>query len=193
MVADASDAERRAIERRLHDGVQQHLVALAVNVQLVRQAMDTDLAAAHTLLDEMGHDVREALDGIRELAGEIYPPLLLDRGLTEALSATAAAVAVPTHVVADGLQRYPSTIEATVHFCCREALRSAAGARATVHVWADDDGLHFEVRDDGPTDGRDEATLRAASDRTEALGGALHVSREPGAGRLVTGTIPVQR
>jgi signal transduction histidine kinase len=192
VIADASDAERRGIERRLHDGVQQHLVALAVNVQLVRQAIETDLPAAHALLDEMGDDVREALDGIRELAGEIYPPLLLDRGLAEALSATAAAVTIPTQVVADGLQRYPSTVEATVHFCCREALRSAAGERATVRVWADDDALHFEVSDDGAADGRDEATLRAASDRTEALGGALEVSRGLG-GRRVAGTIPVQR
>src|SRR2546425_5672749 len=88
-VVAAADAERRRIERDLHDGAQQHLVALAVNLQLALQLADTDSAAAKALLEEMSADVREALDGVRELAEGIYPPLLLDRGLTDALKGAA--------------------------------------------------------------------------------------------------------
>jgi len=111
MVA-AADAERRWIERELHDGVQQHLVALAVNVQLVRQLAGSDLAAAMAVLEEIRSDVREALDGVRALASEIYPPLLLDSGLAEALRATSANAA-PKRVDAAALGRYPPAVEAT--------------------------------------------------------------------------------
>ena len=136
MVA-AADAESRRIERDLHDGVQQHLVALAVNLQLARQLADTDPDEAKKLLERIGHDVREALEGVRELAQSVYPPLLLDRGLAEALAAAASAAGIPTRVDATGLDRYPPQVEATVYFCCLEALENAArhagaGARATV-------------------------------------------------------------
>jgi signal transduction histidine kinase len=137
----------------------------------------------------MGRDVHEALDEIRRLAGEIYPPLLLDRGLAEALRATASTASIHTHVEADDLDRYPSTVEATVYFCCREALRTARGARATVRVWRAEGAVRFEVADDGPADGREDGTLRDAGDRAEALGGALSISFER-EGRRVAGSIP---
>src|SRR5438105_14795670 len=104
-VVAAGDAERRRIERALHDGVQQHLVALVVNLQLARQLVESDPAAAATLLEELGRDAREALEGVRELACEIYPPLLLDRGLADALHAAAAQVEAPCRVEAEGLDR----------------------------------------------------------------------------------------
>jgi signal transduction histidine kinase len=189
MVA-AADDERRRIERELHDGVQQHLVALAVNVQLAEQLADTDLAAAKALLEQIGRDVRDALDGVRELANEIYPPLLLDRGLAEALRAMSSAARVPTHVEVGSLERHAPSVEATVYFCCLEALRNAT-ASATVRAWEEKGALRFEVLDDAPASGGDGRGLATAADRVKALGGALTVSVEPGTGRRVSGTIPV--
>ena len=200
-VLAAADAERRRIERELHDGAQQHLVALAVNLELARQLADSDPVAAKTLLDEIGRDVREALESVRELAHGIYPPLLLDRGLAEALGAAASGVDIPTRVDASALDRFPHEVEATVYFCCLEALQNAARhagprARATLRVWSEAGALLFEVGDDGA--GFEPATRRGAgltsmSDRLGALDGALTVSSEPGHGTRVSGTIPLTR
>jgi len=189
MVA-AADAERRWIERELHDGVQQHLVALAVNVQLVRQLAGSDFAAAMALLEEIRSDVREALDGVRTLANEIYPPLLLDSGLAEALRAATSANAAPKRVDAAALGRYPPAVEATAYFCCLEALRSAA-ARVTVRAWEEDGALHFEVLSEGFVTGQDADDLGDRAERVEALGGWLTVSFEPGPARRVSGAIPL--
>ena len=199
-VLAAADAERRRIERALHDSAQQHLVALAVNLQLARQLADSDPAAAKTLLEEIGRDVREALEGVRELAHEIYPPLLIDRGLAEALKAAASGASIPTRVEAAALDRAPPEAEATVYFCCLEALQNAAehagaGAQATVRVWPERDALLFDVSDDGAGfDARATrwgAGLTSMSDRLGALGGRLTISSEPGHGTRVSGTIPL--
>ena len=199
-VVAAADAERRRIERALHDGAQQHLVALAVNLQLARQLADSDPAAAKTLLEEIGRDVREALEGVRELAHEIYPPLLIDRGLAEALRAAASGADIPTRVEATVLDRSTPEAEATVYFCCLEALQNAArhagaGAQATVRVWPEQGELLFEVSDDGagfdPRAAPRGAGLINMSDRLGALGGRLTISSEPGHGTRVSGTIPL--
>lgn len=198
----AADAERRSVERELHDGVQQHLVALAVNLQLARQMANADPAALKTLLDEMSRDVREALESVRDLAQRVYPPLLLDRGLAEALRAVAAAAGIPTRVDASELDRYSPEIEATVYFCCLEALDNATrhagtAARATIRAWDDHGALCFEIVDDGA--GFDElatphgAGLTAMSDRLAALGGQLTVGSEAGRGTRLSGTIPRKR
>ena len=201
MVA-AADAESRRIERDLHDGVQQHLVALAVNLQLARQLADTDPGEAKKLLERIGHDVREALEGVRELAQSVYPPLLLDRGLAEALAAAASAAGIPTRVDATGLDRYPPQVEATVYFCCLEALENAArhagaGARATVTAWHEPDALRFEVLDDGvgfeQHADRLGGGLTSIGDRIGALGGLLTVSSRPDRGTRVSGTVPLAR
>ncbi len=198
-VVAVADAERRRIERDLHDGAQQHLVALAVNLQLARQLADSDPAAAKALLEELGRDVREALESVRELAHGIYPPLLLDRGLSEALRAAAAAATIPTRLEASAVARYPPEIEATVYFCCVEALRNAAahagpGATATVRLWRDGEWLVFDVTDDGigfeGTEPRG-AGLNNISDRLGAFDGRLTITSEPGQGTRVSGTIPV--
>lgn len=192
----AADAERRRIEHELHDGVQQHLVALAVNVQLVRQLAESDLDAAQALLEEIGSDVRDALDGVRQLADEIYPPLLLDRGLAEALRASASRAGIPTSVEVDALQRYAPAVEAAVYFCCLEALRSAAatagaGARATVRAWEEQGALRFEVLSDRLVSGQDADGLDATAESVEALGGRLTVAVEAGRTRRLAGTIPL--
>jgi len=199
-VVAAADAERRRIERELHDGPQQHLVALAVNLQLVRQLVDTDPAAAKALLEELGADVRVALDVVREAAEDLYPPLLLDRGLGEALKGLARRVVIPVRVESESLDRHQPEVEATIYFCCAEALENAArhggsGTRATVRVWQEHDAIHFEVEDDGvgfdQSAGHTGQGLMAMSDRLGALDGRLTISSEPGSGTRVCGTVPL--
>jgi signal transduction histidine kinase len=137
-VVAAADAERRRIERDLHDGAQQHLVALAVNLRLARELADSDPAQARVVLEELAGDVKQALHEFRDLAHGIYPPLLVERGLAEGLRSVRAQVAVRFEL--DGLGRYPPEIETTVYFCCLEALQNVgkhagAGACATIRVW----------------------------------------------------------
>ena len=193
----AADAERRRIERDLHDGAQQHLVALAVNLQLARQLADSDPDSAKTLLEEIARDVREALEDVRQLAQRVYPPLLLDYGLADALQAAAVDAPIPTRVEAAALDRCPPEIEATAYFCCLEALQSAgehtaSGTRATIRAWHDQGALRFEVTVDDANFGEwAKGDLTGMSDRLGALGGRLAVSSGAGQGTCVSGTIPL--
>ena len=171
----AAHADRRQFERDLHDGVQQDLIALVVNLQLVRRLADDDPAAAGELLDEIRRDVHDALANVRDLATAIYPPLLGPRGLADALRAAASGVVT---VEADGLPRYPAEVEATVYFCCLELLRGAA--TATVRVSGDDEAVRFKVVADRIDGG-------SGVDRVAALGGRLTVT-ETG----VSAEIPAQ-
>jgi len=200
-VVAASDAARRQIERNLHDGAQQHLVALAVNLRLVQQLADADPSAAKELLDQLGHDVADAVQELRSLAHGIYPPLLVDRGLSEALGAAAGRAAIPTDVEATGTGRYPQVVEAAVYFCCVEALQNAGkhageGATATVRVWEEAGGLLFEVVDDGMGfDAADRSSPGAGfvnmGDRVGAIGGSVGVESSPGKGTRISGRIPL--
>jgi signal transduction histidine kinase len=200
-IVEAGDAQRRRIERDLHDGAQQHLVALAVSVNLARQIAETDPEAAQEMLGQIGKDLQEAVQELRNLAHGIYPPLLMDRGLAEALSAAAGRAALPTGVEADGIGRYPQQVEAAVYFCCLEALQNAAkhagdGAEAMVRVWEDEGALIFEVRDDGA--GFDLASRAHEGhgfvnmgDRVGAIGGTISVESSPGHGTAIRGRIPL--
>ena len=199
-VVRRAEAEARRIERAIHDGVQQHLVALCVNLQLAEQLLDSDPAAARQLLADIGADVREALESLRELAAGIYPPLLIDRGLADALRGAAREAAVAARVEADVDQRFPSDIEAAVYFACAAALRNVAnhagtGARATVRLRCEPGTVVFEVADDGvgfdartPSLG---AGLTDVRDGVEALGGQLTISSAPGLGTVLRGVLPV--
>jgi signal transduction histidine kinase len=200
-VVEAGDAQRRRIERDLHDGAQQHLVALAVSVNLARQIADSDPDSAKAMLEQIGKDLQEAVQELRNLAHGIYPPLLMDRGLAEALSAAAGRAALPTGVEADGVGRYPQQVEAAVYFCCLEALQNAAkhagaGAEAMVTVWEDEGALLFEVRDDGA--GFDLASRAHEGhgfvnmgDRVGAIGGSISVESAAGQGTAIRGRIPL--
>ena len=158
----AAAADRREIERDLHDGTQQDLVALAVNLQLVQALVDDDLAAAKSLLDELRRDVQETLDGLRLLAHDVYPSLLPLRGLADALR----TVPIDTN----GLTRYPLEIEETVYFCCVELLRRA-GEGATGRVWQEADSVCFAI-----TGEFDDEKLSVVRDRVAALGGGVTTS-----------------
>jgi signal transduction histidine kinase len=192
-----ADGERRRIERGLHDGVQQHLVALAVNLQLARDLADSDPAAVKTFLEEIAQDVRDALESVRALAHGIYPPLLLDRGVADALRGAAAGLDIPARVEATA-DRYPPDVEAAVYFCCLHALDAVEQAgpetQATVRVWPEHESLLFEVLVDGSVAGHDEtergSALTGMKDRLGAVGGRLEVSTEPGRTRVL-GTIPL--
>jgi signal transduction histidine kinase len=199
-IVAATDAERRRIERDLHDGAQQHLVALAVNLNVVRKLNETDPAQANQRLEELRDDLREAIQELRNFAHGIYPPLLMDSGLGEALAAAAARSPIPTRVDARDLGRYPQEIESAVYFCCLEALQNAGkyageGARATVGLRQEEGGLVFEVADDGR--GFDMNGQAAGAgftnmrDRLGAIGGNVRVESAPGAGTKLTGTVPL--
>jgi signal transduction histidine kinase len=189
----AADADRRRIERELHDGAQQDLVALAVNLQHARGLVDSDPAAAGVLVDEMRRDVQEALDRLRALAQRIHPPQLEAGGLPAALRSAAAGVGVRVRidVVANGV--YPPEVAATVYLCCVELLeRLTVGATAAISVCEQNGTLAFEiVADDSGLDPAD-AHLAAMRDRVEALGGGLVITPASGGGTRVAGFAPTR-
>ena len=191
----AADADRRRIERDLHDGPQQHLIALAVNLQLARQLADADPAASKALLEEMGRDVRQALDELGKLAHRIYPPLLEKGGLTVELRAAAAAAGVPTRIEVAADADYPPGVQSAVYFCCLEVLeRARDGAQATVTVQDEAGALMFEIVMAGATEeAPPSGLLDRLRDRVEALGGELTVRSEPGQGTRVSGSLPLSR
>jgi signal transduction histidine kinase len=196
----AQDEERRRIERDIHDGAQQQLVALAVKVQLVDRAMQTDVAAASRLLAEMGEEAQDALDTLRDLARGIYPPLLADEGLLAALRAQARKSPLDVEIRADGVGRYPRDVEATAYFSCLEALQNASkySGAGSVAVSLTDarGGLSFEIGDDGrgfdPTATPRGSGLQNIADRLDALGGDLRIVSAPGDGTRLIGWIPVE-
>jgi signal transduction histidine kinase len=194
----AQDQERRRLERDLHDGAQQQLVALAVKQRLAEGLVRRDPDKAAQMLAGLQADTAEALENLRDLARGIYPPLLADRGLPAALEGHARKVHLPVTVEADGLGRYPQEIEAAVYFCCLEALQNivkyAEASHVSVNLSMEAGQLNFSVTDDGK--GFDPASmppgsgLQGMADRMEALGGSLEVRSEPGTGTTVTGRIP---
>jgi signal transduction histidine kinase len=198
-IVASGDAERRRVERNLHDGAQQHLVAMAVNLRLTRDMLADDPEAAAEMLDQLAGDVKDTIQELRELAHGIYPPLLADGGLGQALRAAGNRSPLPVTLVTDGVGRYSAEIEAAIYFCCLEALQNAAKhapqARVELRVWEESGGLLFSVTDDGP--GFDPASVRGShgfvnmADRLGAIGGSVHWESEPGRGTRVLGSIPL--
>jgi signal transduction histidine kinase len=200
-IVTAADEARRTIERNLHDGAQQHLVALAVKLGLARQLTGSDPATAEALLEELRSDVQATLTELRALAHGIYPPLLRDRGIAEALRTAANRAAISTEVAADGIGRYASEVEAAVYFCCLEGMQNAGkhagdGAHATVSVTATAEELMFTISDDGagfePAKVGESHGFVNMRDRLGAVGGSLEIDSAPNAGTRVRGTIPVK-
>jgi signal transduction histidine kinase len=181
----AADADRRRLERALHDGIQQDLVALAVNLQLARELCQRDPAAVDSFLQEIARDVHAALDGVRELAQVIYPRVLIDHGIAEALRAVASAAEVPARIDAADLGRYAPEVEGTVYFSCVEALKGSG--KATIRLWEEDGWLAFDI-----LTGRPDRDLSSMRDRLGALGGHLTIGSDPGGSTRVSGTLPVE-
>ncbi len=195
----AQDEARRRLERNLHDGAQQDLVALAIKLRLAGAVVAEDPAQAKEMLAELQADTAGALENLRDLARGIYPPLLADLGLVAALNGQAAKSPVPVTVDSDGISRFPQEAEAAVYFCCLEALQNTAkyaqAARACIALRAQDGTLRFTVSDDGAGyDARRTpmgSGLRNMADRLAALGGRLDVRSCPGQGTTVTGQLPL--
>jgi signal transduction histidine kinase len=199
-IVAAGDAERRKLERNLHDGAQQHLVALAVKLRLAKDAVADDPADAEAMIDEIRQDLQESIAELRALAHGIFPPLLMSGGLAEALPAAAGRAALPTSTELS-VGRHSEEIEAAIYFCCMEALQNAgkhagADASALVRVWEDDLMLHWEVADDGP--GFDPASSVGAGhgfvnmrDRMGAFGGTIEVVSTIDEGTTIRGHLPL--
>ena len=195
----AQDRERRRLERNIHDGSQQQLVALSVKTRLARDLTARDPAQAAELLTQIDAEIQTALGDLRDLARGIYPPLLIDEGLRAALDAQARRSPVPTTVRADGLGRYAPEVEAAVYFSCLEALQNvvkyAEASSATVILAQSNGHLTFEVVDDGrgfdPAAERTGTGLQGIADRLGALHGEVTIRSEPGAGTRVRGRIEV--
>ncbi len=196
-IVSAGDAERRRLERDLHDGAQQELVALTIKLGLTQRLLDKDPEAARRMMDELRGEASDALGTLRDLAHGIYPPLLADAGLVPALDAQASKAAVAVVIDADSIRRYPQDVEVAVYFCCLEAMQNVAKyapeASVVIQVSCTQGDISFAVRDDGP--GFDRAAPRGAglqnmTDRLAALGGELEIESAPGCGATIRGRIP---
>ncbi len=199
-IVTAQDERARKLERDLHDGAQQQLVALSVKVGLAEQLTTRDPDKARAILAELKADATDALGNLRDLARGIYPPLLADKGLEAALDAQARKSPIDVQVDADGCGRYPQEVEAAVYFCALEALQNVAkyaeAGTATIALAETNGDLSFRIRDDGrgfdPAASRTGAGLTNMRDRLEALGGSLEITSRPGAGTTVSGRVPLK-
>ena len=195
----AQDSTRRRLERNIHDGAQQHLVAIAVKLRLAATLARRDPARATRLLDDLEVETHQALETLHALARGIYPPILRELGLESAIRSHGARFALPVDVSATNLTRYPAEVEGAVYFCCMEALQNVSKhAKATkVRIRLEDAGgeLAFSVEDDGI--GFDLSRVRQGSglqniaDRLAALGGRFAVIARPGGGSSLQGRLPV--
>ncbi|HEY1329945.1 MAG TPA: histidine kinase [Actinomycetota bacterium] len=199
-IVTAADEERRRLERNVHDGAQQQLVALAVKARLAEGMVGRDRERVRDLVGQLQSDAGDALENLRDLARGIYPPLLADKGLTAALEAQVRRAAIPVEVESDGVGRYSQETEAAVYFCALEALQNVAKyAEASAVVIRLSDaggGLEFVVRDDGrgfdSSDTGYGTGLQGMADRLDALGGTLEVRSARGEGTTVVGTLPAR-
>ena len=196
-IVEAADAARRKIERDLHDGAQQRLVTLALDVRVARRQVERDPASAGPFLERLGEELSQTSAELRELARGIHPAVLTDRGLAPAIETLAARAPVPVEVVALPAGRLSPVAEATAYFTVSEALTNVAkyahATHATVRLATDDHALVIEVQDDG-IGGAHASTgsgLSGLADRVGAADGSLSVSSPPGEGTLVRAVLPL--
>jgi signal transduction histidine kinase len=198
-IVEAGYAERKRVERDLHDGAQQRLVALALELQVVRSKLATDPEAAAELLEGAADELTGATQELRELARGLHPPVLADRGLVPALEALAKRATVPVTVEADEAERAPEAVEAAAYFVVSEALtnvaRHSGATQALVRVARRDGLIWVEIEDDGSgaADMGAGSGLRGLADRVGALDGLLEVDSAPGRGTTVRASLPLRR
>ena len=198
-IVAAQDTERRRLERDLHDGAQQQVVALKLRLALAASIAEEHAPELAASLQELGHEAGEAVEALRNLAHGIYPPLLASSGLIPALRQQAGRLPLDIDVRPDELPRLGAEIEAAVYFCCLEALQNVAkhanARHAAVVLHLDADVLEFRVEDDGdgfePSASGSGQGLTNLSDRVAALGGTLDIDSSPGNGTTVRGRVPV--
>jgi signal transduction histidine kinase len=198
-LVSAQDAERRRLERNIHDGAQQQLVALAVKLKLADGLIERDAQKAREIVGQLQGETHTALEDLRDLARGIYPPLLADKGLVSALEAQARKSGLPVEVHADAIARYPQDVEAAVYFSCLEAMQNiakyASASSASVTIAERDHSLCFTVSDDGrgfdPAAATGGTGLQGIADRVGALDGQVTVTSSPGSGTTIEGRLPV--
>ena len=198
-LAVAAASERQRIERNLHDGAQQQLVMLRIGLVLAGEEIVRNPERSVELLRELAARIDSVIDEVRSIARGIYPALLADAGLTEALRDVARFAEPPITLNALGLQRYPLEVEVAVYFCCVEALQNttkhAHASAVCMELVADDGELCFEVRDDGRgfavSDGTGGAGLTNMRDRIAAIGGVLAIDSVCGRGTTIRGRVPI--
>jgi signal transduction histidine kinase len=199
-IVSAQDERARTLERNIHDGAQQQLVALSVKLRLATGLLERDPTKARTMLEELQGQTTETLEDLRDLARGIFPPLLADKGLPAALEAQARKSPVPVTVQPDSVGRYGQDVESAVYFCCLEALNNVAkyaeASSVEIRLRQSDGELRFEVADDGvgfdTVAGSDGTGLQGMADRLDAIGGTLDVVSAPGAGTTVAGWLSVE-
>ena len=197
-IVATQDAERRRLERNIHDGAQQHLVALAVKLRLAHGMLARDPDRGGAMLAEIRAEIDDAIDTLSSLALGIYPPILEEHGIAAALEAQARVASIPVRITAGGIDRQPIETEAAVYFCCLEAMQNAAkyarGSLVEVVLDQERGVLTFAVRDDGV--GFDTAStptgsgLQGMADRLAAVGGSVQIVSSPGGGTRVAGRVP---
>jgi signal transduction histidine kinase len=198
-IARAADRERSRIERDLHDGAQQRLIRLRIKLTLAEELLATDAERGARAVHELGEEVERTLDELRLLAHGVYPAILRDRGLGDALRTLAAETPLTVHLQVTGVTRHPQEVEAAVYYTIAEALQNAAkhaSAATSVGLTLRQAGvLELEVRDDGPgfVPGEQNGTsgLRNMRDRLEAVGGRLTLDTAPGRGTRILGRVPL--
>ena len=198
-IVAAADMERRRIERDLHDGAQQRLVALALGLGLARDLVTSDARTAREALDELSASLVDAIAELRDLAHGIYPPLVVEGGLPDALEAAADRSCLAVRLEMATVERYSGEVEAAVYFCCLEALQNVSkhtpGAQVVVTVCEEAGTLRFEIADNGS--GFDVDTVNRGQglvnmgDRLGAVGGQIHWDSVPGRGTRISGTLPL--
>jgi signal transduction histidine kinase len=197
---ETAHAERRRLERDLHDGVQQQLVGLRIKLDLATETISQEPAEAERMLMSLGRQMDDVLQSLRSLARGIYPSLLHERGLGEALKSAARSSPVAVSVRCLDVARYREDVEVAVYFSCLEGLQNVAkhagsGAAATVSLWESASVLCFEVRDSGIGFDFDGVPRRGGltniRDRVEAIGGTVTVASRNGRGTSVRGSVPI--
>ena len=196
-IVATADAARARLERDIHDGAQQHLVALAVRLRLVRTITARDPQRAATQLPALQEAATAASTTLDELSRGLYPRALAEAGVAAALLEASATSVVPVDVHDATTHRYASVVEAAAYFTCLEAVQNAvkhaSARRITVQLSDDGDALGFAVHDDGrglPSQPPNGTGLSGMRDRVDAAGGALTVAGRPGGGTTVTGRVP---
>jgi PAS domain S-box-containing protein len=198
-LVQASDAERRRLERNLHDGAQQRLVALSLTLKLVRSRIAADPDDALSLVDAASGELAAALTDLRELAHGIHPAVLSERGLAEAITAVAERTRFPVEIASMPAERLPESVEVATYYLVSEAFTNIAkyaqASSATLAVSRAEDRAIIEVSDDGigGADLTRGSGLRGLGDRIGALGGRLEIESPRGRGTTIRATIPLQQ
>lgn len=199
-LVEAADAERQRIERDLHDSVQQQLVGLRIKLDLAAEEIRREPSSGGRMVDSIGRQMDEVLETLRSLARGIYPSLLHERGLGEALKSAGRRSPSPVSVRVHGIGRHPDDVETAVYFCCLEAIQNVAkhagrSAQAVIRLWQEPGRLYFEVSDSGvgfdPARPPQPNGLVNMRDRIEAVAGALTIESSAGQGTVVHGWVPV--